>query len=338
MAGIVEQINFISLLLDFLPSHAPGFDKARLQAWLENQSQPISYRQLLRYLDDLEQVGWVQREKSGKNDLWVRIHRGTHLLSISRERAFALQLIQHKLRHLMPPQLLQALAEEFRLAHDKLSLHCPHERQWLGKIGEVPSLLTPPEFHEGIFGVITEALLEDKWLEANYRNKDGEENLRRILPLGIASRDGVYYLIGRNPASDETRQFRIDRIISATMTDQPFTYPADFKLVDYMDDGFFNYPHGGKIKLIARIHKLPARHLQDTPLASDQIIEQIDENWLRLSATVQDSQRLHWWILGFGDQIVVESPIELRNEIARHAIQMARNYASAAAGLNQDKE
>ncbi len=328
MANIVEQISFISLLLDALPSQAPGFDKTRLLNWLDQRPDPISYRQLQRYLEDLETVGWVKREKSGKNDLWIRVHRGTKLIDITRERAFSLQLIQQKLHHLMPPQLLQALAEEFKLAHEKLSQHCPHERQWLGKIGEAPALLMSPEFGDGVFNVLTEALLEDKWLDVDYVNKDGKGGVRRIMPLGVASKDGVYYLIGRYTTDTQNRQFRIDRIVSAVMTDDPFNYPEDFRLIDYMDEGFFNYPSGGKISLVMRIHRLSARHLQDTPLSEDQQLSRIDDDWMRLTATVQDSQRLHWWILGFGDQIVVESPVELREIIMEHVANLAKSYGT----------
>lgn len=327
MPSITEQINFISLLLDALPSKAPGFDKARLSSWLSQQANPISYRQLLRYLEDLEAIGWIRREKQGKSDFWFRVYRGTRLVDMTPERAFALQLIRHKLHHLMPPQLVHALHEEFRLAHDKLSLHYPHEQQWLGKIGEIPALLEPPEFHEGVFGVLAEALLENKWLDISYRNKDGKEGLRQVMPLGIASKDGVYYLIGRYADEELSRQFRIDRISNAIMREESFSYPENFRLVDYMDDGFFNYPNGGAIRLVARMHRTPARHLQDTPLSPDQTIESVDENWIRLTATVQDSQRLYWWILGFGDQIVIEAPSGLLKHIQDTVARMVGHYA-----------
>lgn len=329
MASIVQHVNFVSLLLDALPQESPGHDKSRLSTWLKTLPEPISYRQLQRYLDELEGVGWARREKDGKNDRWLRVYRGPRLLDMTRERAFALQLIQHKLRHLMPEQLLHALSEEFKLASEKLNQQCPHEKQWLGKIGEVPSLLQSPDFRPGVFAAVTEALLEDKWLEVDYRNKSGQSGSRKILPLGLASKDGVYYLIGRYQDSTDNRQFRMDRVISACMTDEPFAYPDDFRLVDYMDQGFFNYPNGGKIQLVLRMHKLPARHLQDTPLALDQVVEEVDDTWMRLQATVLDSERLRWWILGFGDQVVVESPADYREQIAQTVARMGSLYAGA---------
>lgn len=333
MANIAEKIAFIARLLAALPTEQPGYDKARLILWLQSQGDPVSYRQLQRDLDDLEGVGWVMREQNPagrKGDYWICIHQGTRILGnrdMPRERAFALQLIQHKLQHLMPEQILRVLQEEFRLSAEKLALVGQSERRWLDKIGEVPNLLLMPGFRQGVFTEITKALLEDKWLKVVYCNKSRVKSERRLMPLGLASQDDIYYLIARNSDSVENRQFRVDRIETALALDDPFVYPDDFRLVDYMDEGFFNYPCGEEFRLVARIQTLSARHLQDTKLSDDQTLDVIDQDWIRLTATVKDSQRLHWWILGFGSEIVVEEPAGLREMMVAHIREQISNYA-----------
>jgi predicted DNA-binding transcriptional regulator YafY len=45
-----------------------------------------------------------------------------------------------------------------------------------------------------------------------------------------------------------------------------------------------------------------------------------------VEATVQDTQQLRWWLLGFGDQVEVVEPGELRNEFLQVAKGMIGLY------------
>ena len=326
MASIVQQVQFVAQLLEALPEQEPGANKERLTRWLANSTLEISFRQLQRYLAELEVAGWAKRTRLGKEDCWTRIHRGTRMLDMSRERAFGLQLIQHKLQHLVPPQILASLSEEFRLASDKLRLHYPSERAWMGKIAEAPPLLRSAPIASHIFPVLTEALLEDKWLKIMYHNRgDKEDRERKVMPLGIVSRESLYYMVARYPDETKNRQFRIDRIKSAQMLDEKFTPPNDFNLNDCLDDGFFNYGSGEEILLVFRMKKAVAYHLYETPLTSDQTIKEVDVDWVEIKVTTIESQKLLWWLLGLGDNVVVKSPSGLVSSV-RDTIKSAILY------------
>ncbi|WP_169721092.1 helix-turn-helix transcriptional regulator [Chitinibacter tainanensis] len=315
MSSVVAQVELVARLLEALPEKQPGFNNARLCAWLSSCALEMSLRQLQRYLCDLEQVGWVSRERHGKEDRWIRVHRGTKLIGFSRERAFALQLIQHKLQHLVPEQILNALKEEFQLASDTLRIHYPNERNWMGKIGEVPPLLQPANIPISVFGVVAEALLENKWLLVDYTNKQDLRRERKLMPLAIASKDGIYYLIARYGDSVENRQFRIDRIHCAQMLDEQFIPPDDFQLQDYLDEGFFNYPTGQVIELELIMDVAAAYHLSATPLSENQMLVTLGDGKVLVKAAVRESQRLIWWILGFGDLVRVIAPVDLAAKI-----------------------
>ena len=330
MATVIEQVAFVAELLEFLPENEPGMGTVRLKSWLENSSYSFQYRQLQRYLLELEEGGWVARTTDGRADFWLRRHRGTQMLTMSRERAFALQLIQNKLQHVMPAQILTALKEEFKLAADKLSQHHQHDKAWMGKLADAPPLLSAPDIHPDVFSEISKALLEEKWLNVSYcsRNQQNKTSLRQLMPLGLVSREGVYYLVAQTREHDAVRQFRLDRISLPQTLDEPFTPPADFKLVDYLDGGSLNYPNGGQIALVLQMKKQVAEHLYETKLAGDQQIISLNNDWVRVSATVQQSQRLIWWILGLGGNVVLESPESLRQEIKEKLEEACLHYKS----------
>ena len=51
---------------------------------------------------------------------------------------------------------------------------------------------------------------------------------------------------------------------------------------------------------------------------------------LQLSATVPHTRALVWWLLGFGDGVVIQEPAGLRAELAGIARRMAAAYGAAA--------
>jgi predicted DNA-binding transcriptional regulator YafY len=68
-------------------------------------------------------------------------------------------------------------------------------------------------------------------------------------------------------------------------------------------------------------------HLHETPLSADQVLTADAEGRLHLAATVPNTRALVWWLLGFGDGVVIQEPADLREELAGVARRMAAAYA-----------
>jgi predicted DNA-binding transcriptional regulator YafY len=47
-----------------------------------------------------------------------------------------------------------------------------------------------------------------------------------------------------------------------------------------------------------------------------------------VTATVRDTEQLHWWLLGFGSMVTVVSPDSLRVEMAQDLANAARAYVA----------
>ena len=84
------------------------------------------------------------------------------------------------------------------------------------------------------------------------------------------------------------------------------------------------------IKLVARFYKPVAMHLLDTPLAEDQVIEEVDEYHLQLTATVPHTTQLQWWLQSFASEVEVIEPPKLREAMAEQAEWLARKYRGKA--------
>lgn len=88
----------------------------------------------------------------------------------------------------------------------------------------------------------------------------------------------------------------------------PCRRPVDFSLDDYIAGGAqqFTSPGAGPIALQAWINEDLARQLRETPLSSDMHLEP-EKDGQQLTATVQDSWQLRWWLLSQTGSIAVRS-------------------------------
>lgn len=73
------------------------------------------------------------------------------------------------------------------------------------------------------------AVTDDRSIELDYRDRAGAVSTRRVDPLGLIAKAGVWYLVARESEKGE-RTFRVDRIAAAHVTDARFSRPTDFNL------------------------------------------------------------------------------------------------------------
>jgi predicted DNA-binding transcriptional regulator YafY len=127
----------------------------------------------------------------------------------------------------------------------------------------------------------------------------------------------------------DMRQLALHRMLTAQALNIPASTPDGFILDDYIASGELEYPVGDSIELKAWISGNLASLLNERPLSDDQGIEKQDDKQLLLCATVQDTNELRWWLLGFGDQVEVLEPAEFRGYFAEIAANMANAYGTA---------
>jgi len=62
-------------------------------------------------------------------------------------------------------------------------------------------------------------------------------------------------------------------------------------------------------------------------LSDDQTITEQPDGRMLVTATVQDTSELRWWLLGFGDGVEVLKPLKLRKHFVEIAANMASTYS-----------
>jgi predicted DNA-binding transcriptional regulator YafY len=78
------------------------------------------------------------------------------------------------------------------------------------------------------------AVWDDRRLEISYEDRQRARTKRRIDPLGLVSKAGVWYLIARS--GSDLRSFRVERIVTVRELGERFERPADFDLERYWSE------------------------------------------------------------------------------------------------------
>lgn len=114
------------------------------------------------------------------------------------------------------------------------------------------------------------------------------------------------------------RNFAVNRIKNAVVIDRSMPDWVDrdtFTLTRLHKLGKLEPTNSDEIKLVLKVQKYACQHLFERPLAHNQHITTIDDNWNRVTATVANTQRLEDWLVSMSQLAVVEAPNELRAAI-----------------------
>ena len=319
----LETLQFTLELLKRIP-RTHKVSAPELYRQLNEAGWQRDLRTVQRQLDELAQHFDIDRDDRSKpyGYQWKAAAKGLSLPGLNEKESLLLVLAEQHLRNLLPPETVETLQPFFQQARTNLGPHMDGKeatraaREWMQKVRVVSTSqpLLPPKIQAGVFESVSSALYRNVWLDIDYVNAVQKRSSSRVMPLGLAQQGTRMYLVCRFQGHDNERSLALNRIRKATITDLPFKRPRDFDLQKYDDDGRFGFGEGKKIKLVFRIEKVTGQHLLESPLSADQQVRQ-DGDWLRISATVIETEQLKWWLRSFGDAVSVLRPVSVARSL-----------------------
>ena len=154
------------------------------------------------------------------------------------------------------------------------------------------------------FPLIAKAIAEQQLLTFTYIDSQLLQNVRKIVPIGLSSRAGFWYLSGVDQEIQEIRTFRVDRIegeIAASKGPRDFETPQNFD-----PKGVFE---GGSSTSFASIDVRKGKGTSLRALATS--TESLGE-WDRLRVPIYNLHTLASMVLWHGNDVFVQQPQELR--------------------------
>jgi predicted DNA-binding transcriptional regulator YafY len=319
--------NFSRLLatLGLLPQHPVKLTAAQIQARLQAMGHPVDVRTVQRDLNEFCQHYPDISRQQGRPLQWGW-RAGARVLLLPQmdlPQALAFDLFRREFAQILPDEVLAQLKPWLQEAERKLA-QAPraHASQWTQKIAighDGPPLL-PAKPLPATLSQVSRALFEGLQIQARYRAAQKPEPKLYVLnPLGLVRQGRVSYLVVTYAGHHDPRLLALHRLDKVQVLDSTVTVPSGFDLQTYLEHDRLHFGSGQKVQLVLHLTKGAAEHLQDTPLSTDQTIESLPDQvgWVVVKATVSESPRLVWWILGFGKRAKVQAPASLVNEVVQ---------------------
>lgn len=323
-------------LLSILPREPEMISTAQVELRMRQLGHEEDIRTLQRNLLTLSKTFGILCFDDCKPFLWSWPAKARQRLAPALTQADALTLLMVK-RHLvqmLPTMVAEALQPQFEQAEQRLNgvLSQRQLKDWQKKVLAIPpgQPLQSPATPHTIREVIYSALALDTKFRGNYRLKNG--TLRKdqeFNPLGLVIRGPVTYLVATVFDYDDVLLYALHRFQRAELMEEtPARRPKDFNLERYVhEEQILGFPRSdGTLQLQAYFFTNSGQHLTESPLSDDQVIEPVAPGEHRVTATVRDTEQLLWWLLGFGPNVRVEQPPQLRDRIRDAARAMLAHY------------
>ena len=176
--------------------------------------------------------------------------------------------------------------------------------------------------------ILQEAVWQERKVALIYQRGDGTRVQRVVDPLGLVAKGSVWYLVAA--AEGEVRTYRVSRMGSVQLTDEPSARPEDFDLARYWDESSAQFVATfptyaavvrvdpailSRVRFATRFVRIEREHPPDR------------DGWVELEVQLEDEPSACEFALGFGPQLEVLEPPELRKQVLERAEDVVAFYA-----------
>ena len=189
---------------------------------------------------------------------------------------------------------------------------------WFHGADPLPSLQT-----------VAQAVWSERILKLRYRNS-GEVYGRKLAPLGLVLKGGVWYLVAQSGKS--VRTYRVAQILDADVTDETFTRPTAFDLAAHWEKSSRAYEAGlfreeADVRLSPRgLSRLEALGSHVMAAADDTARKPDRYGWVRCTLPLESIDYGVRELLRLGEEVEVIGPLALREKMASTLAAMSRRY------------
>jgi predicted DNA-binding transcriptional regulator YafY len=190
--------------------------------------------------------------------------------------------------------------------------------------------LNPLAGQRDTFRCLLDAIADQRCVRIAYTSYSELEAFQtKLHPYRLAFHQHSWYLVGRSSLHAEVRTFNLGRIGSVEPLDEQFTFPRGFSLDRHFRNAWRMIPEPGPDRrVVARFSPLVARNVAEVKWHASQQQRFDDDGSLVFEVTVSGLREISWWLLGYGDQVEVLEPSELRQIIAHRVRNLCRMYAA----------
>lgn len=285
----------------------------------------ISERTARRDLEALAMAGIPVYSQAGRNGGWSLVGGArTDLSGLTAAEARTLFLVAGPESAVTPEakaalrKLVQALPETFRAeAEAAASAVVLDPARWGATTAPRPPFLD----------ALQEAVVAGMQVRLGYADRERNVSERTVHPLGLVAKSSVWYLVADTDAG--MRTFRVGRVRSVTMTDDPVVRPEGFDLAETWQsvvEAMEERRNAFRAVVVAEPRAVGWLRGRFGPQAT--VGETRDDGRVEVEIGTWSAEALAHDLMSFGAQVEVERPIEVREQLARMGAELVALYGS----------
>jgi proteasome accessory factor B len=148
-----------------------------------------------------------------------------------------------------------------------------------------------------------------------------------VHPLRLSFIERAWYLLAWTPEQQAVRTYKVLRIRELDVREKTFLPPEGVDLTNHFGQAWNMIPEGTIYPVHLRFERMVAGNVAEVSWHATQETEWNDDGTLSFRAEVDGLREITWWVLGYGDQVTVVDPPELRRRVAEHARTLCQRYA-----------
>jgi predicted DNA-binding transcriptional regulator YafY len=182
------------------------------------------------------------------------------------------------------------------------------------------------------FSAVARGWAEGRVVEIDYDPGSGERKRTRVRPYFLEPDAALrsVYLIGFDEAAAAMRTYKVERIQSATLTQDRYDIPDDFDPDRWLADAWGIWSPNSTPPVRVRLRFQPdiAHRVREAVWHRSQERSELPDGGVELEVTVNGIVEIQPWILSWGDGVEVLEPAELREAVAAAVRGAAARYGT----------
>jgi len=288
----------------------------------------VSRRTVFRDLSELKDAGVVCQYDADEGKYGIEPSHYLPPVNVTLEEGLALMLLT---RHFVNDRVFP-LAGAAMSAGWKLESLLPEKvRSYCGRMLEGVSVdwqqVSDTESVADVLGVFQRAVAERRKVAIRYDSYYEREEIDTVIrPYAVTFRRRGWYVIGFSERHREVRMFKLERVLDSATLEATFRPDPSFSLDGYFGNAWHMIPGGRRQHVEVHFSSMVAGNVEEVVWHRTQRTRRRSDGTLVFEADVDGIEEILWWVLGYGDQAIVQEPDALRALVQSHAESMARNY------------
>lgn len=204
--------------------------------------------------------------------------------------------------------------------------------EMMSRVSVRPGSLSAADHEHDAYADLQSAIDQNRVVSMRYLSLfEGGEIDERIEPYHLHFAARAWYVIGRSRTHKDIRTYKLGRIRAMTLEHATFKPDTKFTIDGYLGKAWSLIPEGKVHRIELEFTPKVAANVSEVRWHPTQQHQMLDDGRCLMTFEVDGLGEISWWLLGYGDQVLVRKPAELRRRLVEvYQSALNRNRKAAA--------